>query len=271
MPDADDEVPEAEWRRLLAAAEAVRGGYGPPPCDGLTHPLACGVYAPLLARMAAGTLTLAQVGQSLDGRIATESGHSHYINAGAALRHLHRLRALADAVVIGAGTAVLDDPQLTTRRVPGPDPLRVVLDPRGRVPKAARMFDGAAPTLVLRAEDDGAPAAAQGDLPPAVEIRRLPTIDGRFPPAAVLQALHARGLRCVLIEGGGETLSMFLRAGLVERLHVMLAPMLIGPGRTAFHLPALERLDGVPRFTMTAHALGPDVLLDCDLEPPGRG
>ena len=84
----------------------------------LTHPLARRVYAPLIARIAAGPLTIAQVGQSLDGRIATESGHSHYINGEGGLDHLHRLRALADAVVVGARTVILDNPRLTTRRVP---------------------------------------------------------------------------------------------------------------------------------------------------------
>ena len=78
-------------------------------------------------------MVVGQIGQSLDGRIATESGHSKYINGPAGLTHLHRLRALVDAVVIGVGTAIADDPQLTVRRVSGQQPARVVIDPKGRL------------------------------------------------------------------------------------------------------------------------------------------
>ena len=82
---------------------------------------------------AAGCVTVGQIGQSLDGRIATLSGHSRYINGSQGLCHLHRLRALVDAVVVGVGTALADDPQLTVRHVGGPSPARIVVDPRGRI------------------------------------------------------------------------------------------------------------------------------------------
>ena len=83
-------------------------------------------------------VVVGQIGQSLDGRIATETGHSKYINGPAGLAHLHRLRALVDAVVIGVGTALADDPQLTVRRVAGPQPARIVIDPKGRLGAEAR-------------------------------------------------------------------------------------------------------------------------------------
>src|SRR5438270_2681906 len=82
-------------------------------------------------------VVVGQIGQSIDGRIATVTGHSKYINGPAGLAHLHRLRALVDAVLVGIGTAVADNPQLTVRRVAGPSPARVVLDPRGRLPPDA--------------------------------------------------------------------------------------------------------------------------------------
>ena len=78
-------------------------------------------------------VVVGQCGQSIDARIATASGHSHYINGAEGLAHLHRLRALVDAVVVGVGTALADDPQLTVRRVAGPNPARVVIDPNGRL------------------------------------------------------------------------------------------------------------------------------------------
>ena len=224
----------------------------------LVDPLSLAVYAPLIERMAQGPLIIAQVGQSLDGRIATLSGHSHYVNGQDALTHLHRLRALVDAVLVGASTAVLDDPRLTTRRVKGPNPVRVVLDPRRRVPPSARMFDGAAPALAVRSSVCDHAASREEEL-------LLPAEDGTFAPIEVVDALAERGLQVLLIEGGGETISHFLRAGLVDRLHVLMAPMLIGPGREAFKLPAVATLDAVPRFRMTAHSLGEDILLDCVL------
>ncbi|HEV7823266.1 MAG TPA: RibD family protein, partial [Burkholderiales bacterium] len=85
-------------------------------------------------------IVVGQIGQSLDGRIATASGHSRYINGPAGLCHLHRLRSLVDAVLVGVGTALADDPQLTVRHVAGPHPARVVLDPKGRLAGCAKVF-----------------------------------------------------------------------------------------------------------------------------------
>lgn len=270
----DASLPESDWQALLALAAAARQAARAPSADrqsafrrhaggvmaSLAHPLARGVYAPMIGRIAQGPFVVAQVGQSLDGRIATAAGQSHYINGDAALLHLHRLRALVDAVLVGANTAVLDDPQLTTRRVAGPNPVRVVLDRRRRVPATARMFDAAAPALAVR--DTGGTAASSGQ---ADEVL-LPAPDGVFAPTAVLAALAERDLHAVLVEGGGETITAFLRDGCLHRLHVLLAPLLIGPGREAFRLPAIARLADARRFAMTAQPLGSDVLLDCNLE-----
>ena len=96
------------------------------------------VFGPLRKGRVDDMVIVGQCGQSIDARIATASGHSHYINGPEGLAHLHRLRALVDAVVIGAGTAVADDPQLTVRRVEGPHPARAVLDPNGRLLATAR-------------------------------------------------------------------------------------------------------------------------------------
>lgn len=272
-------LPESEWQALLALAAAARQAACDPSAGTraafrchldevaatLRHPLARAVYAPVIARIACGPFVLAQIGQSLDGRIATTSGHSHYVNGDAALVHLHRLRALVGAVIVGASTVVLDDPQLTTRRVPGLSPVRVVLDPHRRVPRDARIFDAAAPGSALRIT-----AAGAGALPGSDDsVLALPAPDGVFAPQQILAALAQRGLRAVLVEGGGETISVFLRAGRLHRLHVLVAPLLIGPGREAFHLPAIERLQAARRFSMTAQPLGSDVLLDCDLEAAG--
>ena len=131
------------------------------------------VFGPLRKGTVDDLVIVGQIGQSLDGRIATESGHSKYINGPAGLVHLHRLRALVDAVVVGVGTAVADDPQLTVRRVAGPQPARVVIDPKGRLGAGARMFaDNGVRRLLITAQ--GTCCAP----PSGVEIVALPMVDG---------------------------------------------------------------------------------------------
>ena len=218
------------------------------------------LFGPLQAGSADDLVVVGQIGQSLDGRIATESGHSKYINGPAGLDHLHRLRALVDAVVIGVGTALADDPQLTVRRVAGPQPARVVIDPNGRLPASARVFasDGVRRLLVTAIGTRCTP-------PTGVEILALPTADGRIAPPAILAALAEHGLRRLLIEGGADTVSRFLVAGCLDRLHVIVAPTILGSGRASFILPPIERADQALRMPVHAHQLDDEVLFDCDL------
>jgi diaminohydroxyphosphoribosylaminopyrimidine deaminase/5-amino-6-(5-phosphoribosylamino)uracil reductase len=205
-------------------------------------------------------LVIGQLGQSLDGRIATESGHSHFITGKPDIRRLHRLRALVDAVIVGADTVALDDPRLTVREVEGDSPARVVLDPHDRLGAEKNLFtDGAARTLVVRREESASDEAG-------AEIILLPTTgpDG-FDPAAVLDALRARGLRRVLVEGGGITVSRFLQARVLDRLHITVAPVLIGSGRPSLTLPEIEQVGQAIRPRCRHFHLGEDVLFDLDL------
>lgn len=216
------------------------------------------ICVPLLLR---ADIVVAQMGQSLDGRIATETGHSHYVTGPADIQRLHRLRALVDAVVVGARTVAADDPRLTVRLVEGRNPVRVILDPDGHLPADRHVFsDGAARTLVVRRQLEGVGARAAGD------VLMLPVNgpDG-FDPRVVLEALRDAGYRRVLIEGGGITVSRFVQAGVVDRLHVTVAPLLIGSGRPALTLPAIETLDQALRPRCRHFRLGEDILFDLDL------
>ena len=218
------------------------------------------IYLPLCANPSVNVF--AQLGQSLDGRIAAANGTSHYVTGIEDRCHLHRLRALADAVVIGAGTACADDPALTVRHTTGTNPTRVVIDPNGRVPGDRQLFhDGAAPVLLLHA--DGAMHATPG-VSRSVAVAR--GTDGELEPGKMLAALHQCGLRRILIEGGGLTVSRFLQAGLLDRLHVTVAPMIIGSGRPAFSLPVIDSLDDAWRPPCRRYALGADVLFDFALD-----
>ncbi|WP_163561066.1 RibD family protein [Halomonas sp. NO4] len=228
---------------------------------------AAGALLDSLAPVAAhrGRLAIAQLGQSLDGRIATESGHSHYVNGRESRVHLHRLRALVDAVVVGAGTAAADDPRLTVRHVSGRHPVRVILDPRGRVPAELQLLsDPAAPTLHLIGEGVTRPDA------PAAHVTRLtlPLQDGGFAPAGVLDLLAERGLARVLVEGGGDTVSRFLEAGVLDRLHLLVAPLLIGSGRPGLTLAPIVTLAEAPRPATRALPCGDDTLFDLALRQP---
>jgi riboflavin-specific deaminase-like protein len=217
-------------------------------------------FGPLRKGTVDDLVVVGQIGQSIDGRIATVTGHSKYINGPAGLAHLHRLRALVDAVVVGIGTAVADNPQLTVRRVAGPSPARVVLDPRGRLPADARLLsaDGVR-RLVITAE--GSTPSLPGD----IEIAEIPASGGEIAPAAILAALADRGLRRILIEGGAHTVSRFIAAGCLDRLHVMVAPIMFGSGQTGVTLAPIARADQALRAPMRAHLIGDEVLLDCDL------
>lgn len=217
-------------------------------------------------------LVIGQLGQSLDGRIATVSGRSHYITGPEDIRRVHRLRALVDAVVVGAGTVAHDDPRLTVREVEGEDPVRVVLDPDGRLGEDRTVFtDRAARTLVVRRAVTRASGSntlveakpKRGHRAP--EILTLPVSGPEgFAPEAVLEALRALGLRRVLVEGGGVTVSRFLAAGVLDRLHLTVAPILMGSGRAGITLPEIETLDQALRAPCRHVLLGDDVLFDLD-------
>jgi len=216
---------------------------------------------------------LVHLAQSVDGRIATTSGASRYLSGEADLEHAHRLRALFDGILVGAGTVASDDPRLTCRRVPGPSPTRIVLDPRGRLDLAAhRVFqDGAAPTLLVRGTTDGgaavgsratsAPGAA-----PGVRVLSSPVgPSGQLDLRRLLDVLAAHGLGRIFVEGGGVTVSRFLQAGLVDRLQLTVAPVVLGSGRPAVKLPTIEGLGEALRPPCRIYRLGEDVLFDFDL------
>jgi diaminohydroxyphosphoribosylaminopyrimidine deaminase/5-amino-6-(5-phosphoribosylamino)uracil reductase len=221
---------------------------------------------PLCVEPRVEEIVVAHLGQSLDGRVATPPGATRLITGAEDHRHTHRLRALTDAVVVGATTAVVDDPELTTRHVPGDQPVRVVLDPMGRCPRELRIFrDGKAPTIVLVGKQW---VPRQGALGGSVEVVPLDLAGGVMPIPDVLRALADRGLRRIFVEGGGVTVSRFLEAGAVDRLHVAVASKIIGTGT-----PALQLAGGSGGFFSVASArtylLGADVLFDCDLRAQG--
>lgn len=204
--------------------------------------------------------TLGQLGQSLDGHIATRTGDSKYINHKQGLIHLHRLRSIVDAVLVGVGTVNDDDPLLTVRLCAGKSPVRVIVDPRGRVFEEAKLFrDGGPEVIILTAKNICHPMSGRARIV-GLELR-----DDRLPPEEMLAAMAEIGLRKILVEGGSRTLSSFIDHGCLDRLHLIVAPLLIGGGYPGLALSAINRLEAAIRPAVTLYPLGHDVLFDCDL------
>ncbi len=244
------------WKRLLA----VRQGLSCTCCGRWSgaERAALDLYGPL-ARRDVGPFNVAQVGQSLDGRIATVTGDARDVSGPDGLAHLHRMRALVDGVVIGVRTALHDTPRLTVRLCPGRNPARIVIDPRGRLPDDAPMLtrDGTR-RIVVQGVDRPRP---QG-----VEVIRLNVRDGMLDPAQIVDVLRGLGLENLMIEGGGITISRFLEAGLLTRLQVAIAPLLIGAGPQGLTMPnPKETLADAIRPQARAYSLGSDVVFDCAL------
>ncbi|MGW2563489.1 RibD family protein [Streptomyces sp. NPDC001514] len=222
--------------------------------------------------LAGPRFTFAQLGQSLDGFIATRKGDADYVTGEEDREHLHRLRALADAVVVGAGTAVADDPRLTVRACTGVNPVRVVLDPHRRVPPQRRVFtDGEAPTLwVVGADSEHGQTAADMDGVHGVDVLVLPD-SAAFAPRRLVWELARRGLGRVLVEGGGVTVSRFLHARALHRLYVTVAPVLLGDGIPGLGFPGPELMRDALRPPTRRAFLGEDTLFELDLRTAHSG
>lgn len=258
---AADRVARA-WDRLLACAHGG-GDLSTVPLDGLgpDQRRLFATYRDFLAPSPDGLSVVAHLGQSLDGRIATEPGHSNFVTGADDFLHMHRLRALADAVLVGAGTVAADDPRLTVRLVPGPSPLRIVLDPDRRLGPDRQVFREPDPPTLLLCRADRKDRDRLG----AAEVVGLSAPRGRLEPHTVLAALRDRGIRRLFVEGGGMTVSRFLAAGCLDALHLCVAPVIIGSGRDALRLPAIARMDEAIRLAPEVIRLGEDWLFYCRL------
>lgn len=218
------------------------------------------LYLPVCGAHAAQPIAVGHLGQSLDGFIATPSGDSNFVTGPANILHLHRMRALCDAVIVGAGTVASDDPRLTTRLVAGRNPLRVVIDPYFRLAPDHGVFrDEMAPTLRV---------CGRGRVPagmPQQEFLELDCDDHALDLHGLVRALHARGHCRLFIEGGGITVSSWLQAGLLDRLHIAVAALLIGEGRPGIRLQPSDELGQCRRPLTRVYRMGQDILYDCEL------
>ncbi|MFH8632131.1 bifunctional diaminohydroxyphosphoribosylaminopyrimidine deaminase/5-amino-6-(5-phosphoribosylamino)uracil reductase RibD [Streptomyces lydicus] len=241
---------------LAAAGIDVEGGL-------LADEAAAGNEAWLTSVLRGRPFVLWKYAATLDGRIAAADGTSRWISSPESRADVHRLRAAADAVIVGSGTARADDPQLGARISGLSDdeisqPLRVVVDSGATAVKAgARVLDGTAPTLIAVAED--ADAAHLEGLAPLLRLPRAADRRGLHIPA-LLQALHQRDVRSVLLEGGPTLAGAFLAAQAVDKVVGYLAPVLLGAGPAAVGDAGITTIAQALRLDVTETArLGPDL------------
>ncbi len=218
------------------------------------------LYGPLVLKE---DWIMGQMGQSLDGRIATETGKSHYVTGDGDLLRLHRVRAISDAIVVGANTVILDDPRLTVRKLAGSNPARVILDPNLRIDLDRMVFnDSSARSILLHDEK-----VSSEDTKSDVEAVGLNYSESNgFDMEELVHVLKEKGFRRILVEGGGITVSRFLEFGCIDRMHVTVAPLIIGSGKPSFNLPPISSLDAAIRPVWRRFELGDDVLFDLDLK-----
>ena len=204
--------------------------------------------------------------QTVDGRIATGIGDARWISGEDERRISHALRAACDAVLVGVGTATVDDPQLTVRMVPGASPLRVVLDSTLRVSPSARVLDEQAGTLVVTT--DRAPEERRAALrAKGVAVHVVGPGARGVDLAATLATLRELGVRSLLVEGGARVITSFLAEKLVDRVVIGIAPTIIGSGVNAVGDLGVARVaEGLRLTNRSVHVAGDDLLVAADVE-----
>jgi diaminohydroxyphosphoribosylaminopyrimidine deaminase/5-amino-6-(5-phosphoribosylamino)uracil reductase len=210
--------------------------------------------------------TTLKLAMSLDGRIAASSRDSHWISSEESRRLVHQWRREADAVMVGAGTVIADNPRLTCRVEGGRDPIRIIIDQRLRSPASARVFGqrSAAPTIVVTSSRNA--AIVQRRYGTRVQAIAAPS-DGRgISLPELMREFGRRGWSKILIEGGARLAAAALRAGIVDRVAFFMAPLILGCG-----LPAVEGLlaptvrDAIKLKNLRAQRIGSDWLLQADV------
>ena len=205
--------------------------------------------------------------QTLDGRIATRTGDSQWIGGPESLRLAHQLRANHDAVLVGAGTVIADNPRLTTRLVEGRSPLRVIADSGLRIPLDANVVsDRAARTLIVTTEQASAARRREFQRAGAETVIVRTDADGRVDLHALVDQLGNRGIESLLVEGGAGIITSMLRERLADRLVVCIAPRILGRGIEAVGDLRIDRLgDALALRSMSVTRCGEDLVLDGEL------
>jgi 3,4-dihydroxy 2-butanone 4-phosphate synthase/GTP cyclohydrolase II len=254
--------------RYLATKQAVMGHASPmgePLPDGVGPPPDVGSLLGEVRARSTRPYVVVKYAQTLDGRIATSTGDARWISGEPERRASHALRAACDAVLVGVGTVLRDDPQLTVRMVPGASPIRIVLDSALRIPDDAKVLgEDAATTIVTTSASS---AARRTELRRrGVSVLVAPAGPNGVDLGAAMSALLRDGIRSVLVEGGARVITSFLSSGLADRLVVGIAPRVLGSGTEAvMDLGITEVASSIRIERRAVHVVGDDILIAGDL------
>jgi 3,4-dihydroxy 2-butanone 4-phosphate synthase/GTP cyclohydrolase II len=259
--------------RYLTTKQDLMGHAGPmgaPFVDDLGPPPDVGELLGEVRPDEAKPYVVVKYAQTLDGRIATSSGDSRWISGEEERRVSHALRASCDAVLVGIGTVMTDDPQLTVRMVPGASPIRVVLDSTLRIPDRSHVLtdDSAATTIVTT---ESSPAERRAELRRrGVSVLVVPAGPLGVDLTAAVEALRQSGIRSLLVEGGARVITSFLSHRLADRLIVGIAPRVLGSGTDAVSDLGVTEVSKSLRIERRAvHLAGDDVLIAGDIGGDG--
>jgi 3,4-dihydroxy 2-butanone 4-phosphate synthase/GTP cyclohydrolase II len=254
--------------RYLSTKQTVMGHVAPmgaPPADGIRPPPDVSTLLGTVEAKPTRPYVVLKYAQTLDGRIATATGDSKWISGDEERRTSHALRAACDAVLVGVGTVVSDDPQLTVRMVPGASPIRVVLASTLRIPDAARVLAGDAATTVVTTDASSPERRAELRRRGVSVVVVRPTAEG-VDLAEALRSLRRDGIGSLLVEGGARVLTSFLSLGLVDRVVVAIAPRIVGSGTDAVRdLGVTEIARSLRIERRVVHVAGDDVLISGDV------
>jgi len=235
---------------------------------GLCGPEARTLNAPYLKVLNKGlAFVTVKYAMTADGRIATGIGHSRWVTSEKSRALVHRMRARHNCILVGLGTVLADDPELTVRHVRGPNPVRVVADSLGKTPLKSKLVQTARETPTIVATVRNAPKAWARKLEKAgVEILRLPSRKGEVDLKALLAELAASGLTTVFCEGGARLSGALIKEGLADRLNIFIAPKLCLDGLSPLAAPGIKKMtDAIKIKNTTTKKVGEDLLIQGDL------
>ena len=250
--DPNPKVNGQGLKQLKNAGIEVVDGVLEEECEGINRPYF------KYARIGLPYVTI-KFAQSLDGRIATRNGSSQWISSKQSRGYAHQLRALNDAILIGAGTANKDNPRLTVRLAKGRNPIRLVLSSSGKLKKNLKLFnDGAARTIIVTGN--------KTRVPDGIEVIRLAQKKDGLDLHALLKILGKIGILSLLIEGGREIITSFIKQNLADQIIVVTAPLLIGEGINAIGELQTKSIDRALKIKATNYRqLGPDMMITGEL------
>ncbi len=206
---------------------------------------------------------LYKTAMTLDGAIATITGHSRWVTGEEARRQVHRLRSISDAVMVGVDTIIVDNPQLTVRHIKGRDPLRVVVDTRLRTPESVAVLSGSQARNTLIATCETNPRVHRRYELQGAMVLVCDECDGRVSMPDLLRKLGEMGIRTVLLEGGSRLAGQMVQSGLIDEFMLFYAPKIIGSdGFSAFALQGITTMDQALKLQiLDVRMIGPDVLV----------